>query len=137
MWNGSSPPEGWLLCNGGSFSRTTYPKLYEVLSSTSVPDLRDKFIVGAGSDYSVGDTGGEKSHTLTEDEIPSHDHSLSLSGKVLSGSGEWNFYYGDENVYQSTELSSVTTSSVGGGNAHENRPPYYALTFIIKAKEVE
>ena len=62
LWSGttSNIPTGWVLCNG----------------SNGTPDLRDRFIVGAGSTYSVGATGGEASHTLTEDELPSHTHKL-------------------------------------------------------------
>jgi microcystin-dependent protein len=86
MWSGNSEsvPDGWVICNG----------------ENGTTDVRDKFIVGAGSeDYPVGSTGGEKEITLTIAKIPAHDHTLDLSGKVLSGSGEWNFYHGDENVY--------------------------------------
>lgn len=60
MWDGSiaSIPTGWSLCNG----------------SGSTPDLRDKFIVGAGNTYSYQATGGEATHTLTSAEMPSHTH---------------------------------------------------------------
>ena len=61
MWSGSiaSIPTGWALCDGTS----------------GRPDLRDRFIVGAGNTYAVGATGGANSVTLTTDQIPSHSHS--------------------------------------------------------------
>jgi microcystin-dependent protein len=70
MWSGSvaSIPSGWLLCNG----------------SSGTPDLRDRFIVGAGSSYAVGATGGSATNTLTTSELPSHTHSLSASGTTSS-----------------------------------------------------
>jgi microcystin-dependent protein len=66
MWSGliSAIPTGWALCDG----------------SNATPDLRDRFIVGAGSTYSRNDTGGANSVTLTENEMPSHNHSMNSAG---------------------------------------------------------
>ena len=66
LWSGSvaSIPSGWALCNG----------------SSGTPDLRNRFVVGAGSTYAVGDTGGSATSTLTSSELPAHTHSLSASG---------------------------------------------------------
>ena len=66
LWSGSiaSIPSGWLLCNG----------------SNGTPDLRDRFVVGAGSTYAVGATGGATTVTLSTTNLPSHTHSISASG---------------------------------------------------------
>lgn len=109
-WSGAivDIPTGWALCNG----------------SNGTPDLRDKFIVGAGSTYAVGATGGEATHTLTVDEMPAHTHSLAAA--FSTGSVVTEQWVGDG--YQITS----TTESAGGGEAHENRPPYYALAYIMR-----
>jgi len=66
MWSGSiaTIPSGWALCDGAN----------------GTPDLRDRFVVGAGSSYSVGATGGENIHTLTVAEMPSHNHTYTDPG---------------------------------------------------------
>lgn len=84
MYGGSAAPSGWLLCNGAAVSRTTYADLFGVISTTfgtgdgsttfNLPDLRDRFPVGAGTTYSPNDQGGLASVTLTSAQMPSHTH---------------------------------------------------------------
>lgn len=101
MWSGStlSIPSGWVLCDG--------------LNST--PDLRDRFIVGAGSTYAVGDTGGANTVALAAGEMPSHTHGVgNLAGNTSS--------VGDHTHTGSTSNSgnhahSGSTSS-SGNHAH-------------------
>jgi microcystin-dependent protein len=140
MWSGSiaSIPSGWALCNG----------------SNSTPDLRDRFIVGAGSLYSVANTGGSNSVTLTPAQLPSHTHSITDPGhkhNILGQSGGDNndnnnsqrFAGGDKSPTESaffftnttanqTSTTSITINSTGSNQPHENRPPFYALAYIMK-----
>ena len=110
IWSGSiaSIPSGFYLCNG----------------SNSTPDLRDKFVVGAGSTYAVNATGGEATHTLTTDEIPDN------------GAQQW---YGARQAENTTTTLTDATKYVGfkdaiyGGGAHNNLPPYLALAYIMKS----
>ena len=153
MYTGSTAPSGWAICNG----------------QNGTPDLRDRFIVGAGSAYSVNNTGGSNSVTLTVSQIPSHNHdkgTLSTNndthnhgvndpghthtmnfnqGNIISSGGAFGLKdSGTANRINSNNTGisinndahnhSITgnTGSKGGSNSHENRPPYYALMFIMK-----
>lgn len=113
MWSGSidAVPQGWALCDG----------------TNGTPNLIDRFIVGAGSKYQIGDIGGSDSVTLQTSQIPEHSHTIGGStGSVQNGDSSSKSFI--------TKFSSGNneTSTVGGGKAHENRPPYYALAYIIK-----
>lgn len=203
MWSGAinNIPAGWVLCNGAN----------------ATPDLRNRFIVGAGSTYNIGVKGGVDKVTLTESQMPSHSHSGSTSfvgahthtgstnttgnhshsgstttngnhshtgstnttgnhrhsgaasgeiksdgkPKYRSGYGQGYTEYagnhshtvttnatgshshtvttsasGNHSHTVTTNLSgahshTVSTNNTGGGGSHENRPPYYALAFIM------
>ena len=175
LWSGNTGniPTGFVLCDGNN----------------GTPNLTDRFVVGAGSAYGVGATGGSSSVTLSTANLPSHNHSFSGSTShshtinnhthSFSGSGSNTHSHGvpkgrggsqasishhvaDTAVEQTqgtfsttnatisisvngttgnpsdrgTNSQSVsisgTTGSQGSGTAHENRPPYYALCYIMK-----
>ena len=177
VWSGAEGaiPSGWYLCNG----------------SNGTPDLRNRFIVGAGSgsSYSVGNTGGSNTVTLSTSQIPAHSHttnnhshnasvsdpghghSVSVSdpghshntsvtgAKLFPGYGGAHVPYGGAGGYPGTHFNmsnantgisanasnantsisvstgnaNPSTNNTGGGGSHENRPPYYALCYIMKS----
>ena len=115
IWSGAANaiPSGFTLCDGNN----------------STPDLRDRFVVGAQNAYSVGATGGADSVTLTVSQIPSHNHSVTFPITAPQGGLVSNNQFG---CNHNSSGMTRTSSSVGGGGSHENRPPYYALCYVMK-----
>ncbi len=145
MWSGSqaSIPAGWFLCNGAN----------------GTPDLRDRFVVGAGTSYGVGASGGSKdavvvshSHSITINSAGQHNHEIAggdnggglrstgesynirtgLSNAETLGywnSGDWSQFIADAGTH--SHSATIATSGTSGTNA--NLPPYYALCFIMKS----
>lgn len=154
-------PENYALCDGTVLSIQAYPELYAVIGRLhtpsniqtgyfSLPDLRSRFIVGFNPNdedhNTIGGTGGAKKVTLSEDEMPAHTHEFKdyyyiettgtgggvdgsdPVGRNVAGSKgtDWNnnsLWYKKHQTYES-----------GSGLAHENRPPYYTLAYIIRVK---
>jgi microcystin-dependent protein len=168
MWSGStgSIPSGWFLCNG----------------SNGTPDLRNRFVVGAGDSYAVDATGGADSVTLSTSQMPAHSHSGSTSsagshshtfsgttstigdhthdeyhyhtngsgdgpgpgasccgGTIEDGgidtgpSGSHSHTFSGTTSTIGDHTHTVSVGNTGGGASHENRPPYYALAYIMKS----
>jgi microcystin-dependent protein len=158
MWNGTTVPAGWALCDGGTYA-------LDAGGTISTPNLMDRFIVGADAtggtgaavgSYAYSNTGGANSVALTIAQIPSHDHSgtSGLGGAHSHTYTDRYMYISDWDVIEDcggcgTDLphneqsgEGKTTGGApdhnhsipaeGGGAGHENRPPYYALAFIMK-----
>ncbi len=139
-YNSSNAPSGWTICDGSNGS----------------PDLRNKFILGSGS-RNIGTTGGEENVTLNINQVPAHSHSGSGSTNTAGhhnhgfgvggggggrggGRGTTEGYtcsgcaftsYTDGNGNHSHSVS-ITTDSRGGNQPHNNMPPFYVLTYIMK-----
>ena len=142
MWSGSvaTIPSGWYLCNG----------------TNGTPNLVNRFIIGAGSSYGVGATGGSKdaivvshSHTgTTGGQSNGHTHNFTIGRNFSYTKNNTGVHYGDSGFINSNggeedtlgtgynnqdHSHNFTTSTVGSSGTNANLPPYYALCFIMKA----
>ncbi len=130
LWSGSigSIPAGFLLCDGNN----------------STPDLRNRFVIGAGSTYSVNQTGGSAdaivvshNHTATVTD-PGHNHTVSVQAPGSPTS--YSVQSGGLNIAAVTATTSTATTgitvantSAGTSGTGANIPPYYALCYIMKS----
>ena len=90
---------------------------------TWVLETAGKFHVSAGTGYTIGSTGGEATHTLTVDELPSHSHTLPKKSMVPYSSAT----FAKEPLYYAGNFEDIATNATGGGQAHNNLPPYVAV----------
>ena len=148
LWSGneSNIPTNWNLCDG----------------TNGTPDLRDRFVIGAGNNYEINEIGGSNSIKLTISNLPAHNHSasLNLSGLTTSSAGSHAHSlpyrnvqslsgggFGVVNEYGGSTISTnsagahthtisgsgtVSIGNIGSGEAFDNMPPYYALCYIMK-----
>jgi len=138
LWSGSTSniPTGWVLCDG----------------QNSTPDLRDRFVVGAGSTYSVDATGGATSVTLTTSHMPQHSHTFSGTTDTATtiyddiGTGSNNYFDGGDGgvdrdftanatapAHSHTFSGTTDNSGQASPTAVPTIPPYYSLAYIMKS----
>ena len=159
----SKIPSDYMLCDGAELSINTYRELYETVgvsfggdgqNTFNLPDLRGRFIVGydsANPDYnsiSKDKIGGAKEITLTADQLPVHDHTNGLYFNKLSAKAAdidaTNTVTGSDDKSADAEYrvagmttiqwQEATIAKVGKDMAHENRPPFFTLAYIIKVQ---
>ena len=133
LWYGdtSNIPGGWVLCNG----------------QNSTPDLRDRFVIGAGNNFTAGSTGGSNSVTLSEANLPSHRHfvvsnalggqnrtnsNVNANNQVRKGTGASNLFEGYNLASTGSDAAAGRSSAVGSGTPFDNKPLYHALCYIMK-----
>ena len=143
-WN--FPPKNWAFCNGQLLPINQNQALFSILQTLyggdgrttfALPDLRGRTGLHQGSGFAIGQNGGEESHTLVTGEMTKHNHGLlasdtqgnlnTVQGNILAR--EVGVPYGAPNSL--TTLNPATVSSVGGGQAHENRQPFLVVNFVI------
>jgi microcystin-dependent protein len=140
------PPKGWVQCNGQLLPINQNQALFSLLGTTyggdgrvnfGLPDLRSRVPFHMGNGHTLGERGGEESHTINISELPTHVHqaqgssdngtSVIADGTMVLGSVS-NMYGGATSL---TSLVPSTVGSIGGSQSHTNMQPFLTLSFCI------
>jgi microcystin-dependent protein len=142
------PPKGWALCNGQLLPINQNQALFSLLGTTyggdgrvnfALPDLRARTPVHVGRGHTLGETGGQQSHTVTTAEMPAHAHAVNAaassattgtpSASVMLSTSAGAFAYGPPQSL--VAMDPTEESTVGGSQAHLNLQPFLTLSFCI------
>lgn len=137
------PPKGWAGCNGQLLPINQNQALFSLFGTMyggdgrvnfGLPDLRSRVPLHIGAGFSQGQKLGEEFHTLTQAEMPAHNHIIQASSQQGSQAAP-TILASVENTYRpANEMTSIhpeTLTPVGGGQPHENRQPFTVLNWCV------
>lgn len=152
-------PTGWLACNGGPVSRTTYANLFAVVGTRygagdgattfNLPDFRGRALIGAGqgsglSLRSLGDTVGEEDHVLITAELASHTHTVNNADRAVAAEVNWSHFdpTGETDTTAVTKplapnqsgatQTTLVANAAGGDVGHNTMQPSAVCSWIVK-----
>lgn len=144
-WN--YPPKGWAFTNGQFLPINQNQALFSLLGTTyggngqttfALPDFRGRVPVHVGGGFTQGQAGGESSHTVTQSEMPQHNHFVNCTnniGTTQNPSGAVILSKSVANSYGATGnnvvMNPASVTNTGGSQPHTNMQPYLVLNFII------
>jgi len=141
-------PDGTLLCDGSTHLRADFPNLYDALdtfyhvdaTSFTVPDLRDRFVLGSGTTHAANTSGGSFDHVQTVGEMAAHTHTSPPHSHAESAAAPSAILVGVGAPVPSalpaasaTGLTAVSIDSAGASNPMDITPPFFALAFVVVA----
>jgi microcystin-dependent protein len=139
------PPKGWAFCNGQFMQINQNQALFSLLGTTfggngqttfALPNFQGRVPTHVGNGFTLGQNGGEQAHTLTQQELPTHNHTwtaMTPDGTSNNPSG-LAFAKAQNNLYGATPdtpMNPSTVSNAGGSQPHQNMQPYLVLSFCI------
>jgi microcystin-dependent protein len=147
MFAGNFAPAGWMFCEGQLLPISEYETLFNLIGTTyggdgqstfALPDLRGRIPLHFGNGFTLAETGGVETVTLTVSQIPAHSHAFlgSTSGandanvlnNVVAQSLQFNPYL---NVNPLVAMAPESIASTGGSQPHNNFQPYLCVDFIL------
>ena len=147
MFGGNFAPAGWMFCEGQLLPISEYETLFNLIGTTyggdgqstfAMPDLRGRIPLHQGTGFVLAQTGGQEEVTLTNQQIPQHNHAFLASGNnatttnarnnVAAATPDYTPYIAD-NATQAFNAQAIT--STGGSQPHNNFQPYLCVSFII------
>lgn len=148
MFSFSFPPKGWALSNGQLLPINQNQALFALLGTTfggdgrvnfALPDLLGRTPIHVGSGHTLGERGGEQSHTLSIGEIPAHAHTVNATSAVQNTIAPNNTaYFADtapSELYVGPNtlvaMNQQMVANTGGSQAHLNMQPFLTLNFCI------
>jgi microcystin-dependent protein len=147
LFAGNFAPLNWAFCDGQLLSIAENVVLFELIGTTyggdgqstfQLPDLRGRVPVHQGNGYVQGQSGGQETVTLSGAQMPAHSHAMQASTSPASatqgptgvlGSSAAMHLYGTGAPNMAMDANAITQA--GGGQPHENMPPFVALNYII------
>ena len=147
MFAGNFAPAGWMFCEGQLLPISEFETLFNLIGTTyggdgqstfALPDLRGRIPIHQGNGFTLAETGGAETVTLTVQQIPAHSHPLRAStgagttnapnGNVTAASPSVTLYIQD---VTDANLSPNAAGATGGSQPHNNFQPYLCVDFII------
>lgn len=149
MFAGNFAPAGWMFCEGQTLPISENETLFNLIGTTyggdgqstfSLPDLRGRVPIHQGNGFTLAETGGVETVTLTVQQIPAHSHAFVASGNLATGTLPNNSVpaltqsatitaYGTDNPL--VTLLPASVGAAGGSQPHNNFQPYLCIDFII------
>lgn len=150
IFAGNFAPRSWAFCNGQLLPIAQNTALFSLVGTTyggdgrttfGLPNLQGRAVMHAGrgpglTSRRLGETGGLETHTVTDQQMPSHSHSLAVSNEAATSStptetSTLGVTSTRRNVYGSAVDLEHMAATVGEGQSHNNRQPYIGLSYII------
>lgn len=148
LFAGNFEPAGWMFCAGQLLPISENEALFQLIGTTyggdgettfALPDLRGRVPVHQGNGYTLAQTGGAETVTLTSSQMPAHSHPLRASTAAATHSAPGNALlaatasvnsYGTGSADQPMTAGALTTQA-GGSQPHDNMAPFLAVSYII------
>jgi len=147
LWALNFAPKGWALCNGQLLPINQNQALFALIGTYyggdgrvnfGLPNLQGRVPIHAGNGHTLGEVGGEASHTLVSTEMPGHSHQAKAAAAPGDNPSPQGRAWGTQttaHAYASSgaaaNMAGAAVANTGGGQAHENRPPFLVLNFCI------